>query len=85
LLLINLNKAAEASINAPVSGERFTLSSPDLESTTVLLNGAELKAAPDGTVPQIKGQPFQAGTLRFAPATITILTMPAAHNPGCTR
>lgn len=85
LLLINLDKAAENSVNVPVSGERYTLSSPDLLSKTVLLNGAELKAAADGTVPQTKGQSFKAGALRFAPTTITILTMPAAHNPGCAR
>jgi hypothetical protein len=84
-LLINLDKAAEASINVSVAGERYTLSAPDLSSKTVLLNRVELKAAADGTVPDTKGQPFTAGTVRFAPLTITILTMPAAHNPGCTR
>jgi hypothetical protein len=84
LLLLNIGKSP-ASIDIPIGGERYTLSSPELQSKTVLLNGVQLKAASDGTVPETRGQAFKAGTIRFEPLTITILTLPTAHNPGCMR
>jgi heparanase len=48
-----------------------------------LLNGAELEAAPDGSVPEFKGQPVKAGALSLAPASITFLTIPSARNKAC--
>ena len=85
LLVLNMNKSGEHSLDVPVSGQRYTLSSPDLLSKTVLLNGAELKTAADGSVPGTPGQAFKAGTLRLAPLTITFLTMPSANNQNCVR
>ena len=42
LLVLNIDSKMEYSVESPLPGERYTLSSPDLLSTTVLLNGSEL-------------------------------------------
>ena len=68
-----------------VAGERYTLTSPELTSATVMLNGVELQPAPDGSIPLIQGQPFSRGTVRLAPASITFLTAPSAGNKNCRR
>lgn len=53
--VVALNADAEERVLAvPASGERFTISAPDLRSTTVLLNGSELKAQADGSLPSLK-------------------------------
>jgi hypothetical protein len=83
VLAINLDKTAEASIKVPVGGDRYTLSAADLQSKTVLLNGKELKAGTDGTVPEITEQPFKAGAVRLPPLSSTFLTLPTVHNPAC--
>jgi hypothetical protein len=85
LLVLNIDRTSEASLKVPAAGERYTLSSPDLFSKTVLLNGTELRAGADGTVPSMQGQPSKAGAITFAPLTITFLTMPSAGNPQCGR
>lgn len=85
LMILNMDKASEASLKVPVAGERYTLSSPDLFSKTVLLNGKELRVASDGTLPSIKTQASKAGIAIFAPLTITFLVMPSAGNPQCRR
>lgn len=85
LLVLNIDTTSEASLKVPAAGERYTLSSPDLFSKTVLLNGTELRAGADGTVPSMQGQPSKAGAITFAPLTITFLTMPSAGNPQCGR
>jgi hypothetical protein len=85
LLVLNMDKMSETTLNVPVSGYRYTLSSPDLLSKTVLLNGTELKASSDGSVPNTSGEPFKAGPVRLAPLTITFLTLPSAANRSCTR
>ena len=85
LLVLNADKTSKASLKLPVSGERYTLSSPDLFSTTVLLNGKELKAGAEGAVPSIEGRPTNAGVIPFAPLTITFLAFPSAGNSSCGR
>ena len=84
VLALNTNTKNET-IMIPLAGERYTLTAPELTSTTAMLNGAELKAASDGSIPPIHGEPFAAGTLRLAPASITFLTLPSAGNKSCRR
>jgi hypothetical protein len=85
LLVLNLDQAAEAAINVPIAGDRYTLTAPELQAGTVLLNGTELRSAADGSLADIKGQPFKSGALRLPPLSSTFLTLPAAHNPECNR
>jgi len=83
ILILNTDPAAEQVVEVPVNAERYTLTTPDLMSKTVLLNGVEMTVAADGSLPPIKGQPVKAGKLGFAPASITFLAMPSAGNAGC--
>jgi hypothetical protein len=83
MLILNADKADAHALTLPVSGQRYTLSAPDLLSKTVFLNGQELKIAADGKAPEYKGEEFKQGVVSFAPATITVLTMPRAGNASC--
>jgi hypothetical protein len=83
ILVLNLDEKREQTVQLPLTGERYTLSAPALSSKEVLLNGVELKAAQDGTVPAIQGQAMKAGTLHFAPSTISFVTVPNARNAAC--
>ena len=83
MLILNIDKTDAHSIALPTWGRRYTLSSSDLLSKSVSLNGQELRVAADGTVPEYKGDEFKQGTVTFAPATISILTLPGAENANC--
>lgn len=83
MLILNVDKSDTHSLTLPVGGQRYTLSSPDLLSKTVFLNGQELRITADGNVPEYKGEEFKRGVVSFAPATITILTLPNAGNASC--
>jgi hypothetical protein len=83
LLALNTDAQREHALGIPLAGDRYTLTAPDLASPTVLLNGAELRAAEDGTVPEIKGQKVEAGVFQLAPASITFVTIASAGNKNC--
>jgi hypothetical protein len=83
LLAMNIDPKQEQTLTIPLSADRYTLTAPDLTSTTVLLNGVALQAGQDGTLPEIKGQRVKPGALELAPASITFLTVPSARNAGC--
>jgi heparanase 1 len=83
ILALNTDTKNEKTLTIPVAGERYTLAAPELTSTDVLLNGVELKASSNGSVPVIQGQPVAAGAVRLPPASITFLTLPAARNKSC--
>jgi hypothetical protein len=83
LLILNVDKSDAHSLSLPIGGKRYTLSSPDLLSKAVFLNGQELRIAADGSVPEYKGDEFKRGVVSFAPTTISILTLPNAGNASC--
>jgi len=83
LLAMNIDPTQEQTLTIPLSADRYTLTAPDLASTTVLLNGVTLQPGQDGTLPEIKGQKVKPGALELAPASITFLTMPSARNADC--
>jgi hypothetical protein len=83
LLAINADKTAPQSIAIPTGAERYTLTSSDLMSQTVELNGTELKLETGDALPKIKGKSTKAGDVIFAPATITFLAFPKAGNASC--
>jgi hypothetical protein len=82
LLAINADNAAQ-SLEIPAGAERYTLTAHDLLDRRVELNGSELKLAAGDALPQLKGTPEHAGKIVFAPASITFLTFPKAHNASC--
>lgn len=83
LLVINNDKAAPRTLTVRSAGERYTLSSGDLQSKTVQLNGTELALGAGDEFPNLTGVATQAGSLEFAPATITFIALPGAGNSAC--
>ena len=83
IVALNTDAKNSQTLTIPEGGDRYTLSAADLASSNVSLNGAELQAKADGSLPAIKGQHVTAGALQLAPATITFLTMPSARNERC--
>jgi len=83
ILAMNTDAANEQTLAIPSAGERYSLTAPGLTSTDVKLNGYELKAAADGSVPVFAGEPVAAGSIKLAPASITFLIIPSAHNKNC--
>jgi len=83
VLALNLDRAREQILHIPISGERYSMTAPDLLSKTVSLNGVELKASADGSLPKLYGQSIKAGNISLAPLTITFIVLPAATNGSC--
>ena len=85
LLAINTDKTGSRTLTVPVSGGRYTLSSPsaNVRERQVQLNGSSLAITPSGDLPPLEGAPIAAGTLSVAPATITFLALPDAGNRAC--
>lgn len=83
LLAMNIDPHREQTFAVPLPGERYTLTAPDLTSTSVLLNGAELQAGEDCAVPEIEGEKVEPGVLQLSPASITFLTIPSPRNKCC--
>jgi hypothetical protein len=83
LVVLNLDQGASHSLHVPVAGFRYTLSAPQLLSKSDMMNGRELKANADGTVPNMSGESFGIGDVRFEPATITFLVFLNARNSSC--
>ena len=83
LLVLNVDKKTTATLELPIAGTRYTLSSSDLLGKTVQLNGRELKLGVDDAVPEYKGETIKAGRVSFAPTTITVIAMPASGNSAC--
>ena len=83
LLVINSDQSAPHSLMFPAASERYTLDAADLRDVTVRLNGSALGLGALDDLPRITGAPTSAGTLAFAPATITFLAVPTAANSAC--
>jgi Glycosyl hydrolase family 79, N-terminal domain len=83
LLVINTSRDTPRSLALPDASERYTLDAASLQDATVRLNGNALALSARADLPRIMGAPTMAGTLAFAPATITFLTTPAAGNNAC--
>jgi hypothetical protein len=83
LLVLNTDRTASQTLSLPAKAERYTLSSADLLSRQVQLNGTELKLAGNDDLPRLAGVAVPAGDLTLAPATITFLAVPGAGNASC--
>jgi heparanase len=85
LMVLNMDKTSDALLKLPVAGERYSLSSPDLFSHVVRLNGRELRVGSDEGLPSMQGEASEPGTMTFSPLTITSVEMPSAGNRQCVR
>jgi hypothetical protein len=82
LLLINTDRAASQAVTLSAAAERYTLTSRDLLSRSVELNGKALTLVGDA-LPALTAARVTAGEVTLAPASITFLAIPAAGNGSC--
>ncbi|UFX47545.1 hypothetical protein HAP47_0013090 [Bradyrhizobium sp. 41S5] len=82
LLVIN-NSRTETAIEVPLESRRYTLSAVPLQNRDVEPNGAALKVDGGGNLPLIEGAATAAGSVSFAPGTITFLTVERSGNSTC--
>lgn len=73
LLVINTNKE-ETNIHIPANAQQYTLSSTELQGTTVLLNGKGLKLTDSDELPAINGQAVKAGDVKLPALSISFIT-----------
>jgi len=83
LLIINADQQRSFDLNLPTASERYTLTAKKLEGTTVELNGKPLRLTSGGDLPQFEGEPVNAGRVKFAPTSITYLSIANAGNANC--
>jgi hypothetical protein len=84
LLVINNDRTEPRELILPKDFERYTLEATEAgASAAVRLNGDVLASDGRDEPPWLKGAPMAAGTIRFAPATITFLSIPDARHPDC--
>ena len=67
----------------PVASVRYTLSAVNPGDADVSLNGRALQLDAGNELPPVAGAPAAAGTVTFAPATITFLAVAGAANSAC--
>ncbi|KAA6438182.1 hypothetical protein ACD591_18485 [Rufibacter glacialis] len=79
LLVINTNQAT-APITIPSNAEQYTLTSTELQGTTVQLNGQELKLGANDELPGFQGKGVKAGQVQLPATSITFLTFAEAGN-----
>jgi hypothetical protein len=83
LLAINADRTTAYSLAVPIAGELYTLTAKDLMDKQVQLNDADLKLGADDVLPELTGTATESGKTTFAPASITFLALPMAHNASC--
>lgn len=83
LLAINADKTSSHMLEIPAKADRYTLTSPELESKTIALNGIFLKLGSGDSLPALKAQSVKAGQISLSPASITFLAFPKADNASC--
>jgi hypothetical protein len=83
LLIINADRQHSFELNLLTASERYTLTAEKLEDTTVELNGKPLRLTSSGDLPQVGGEPVNAGRVSFVPTSITYLTVANAGNANC--
>jgi heparanase len=83
LLAINTDRDAPHALTLPTASVRYTLDAANLLDEQARLNGRPLALSARGELPTITGAPAPAGTVTFAPATISFLAIPEAGNEAC--
>ena len=83
LLAINADKANPHDLDLPEKSTRYSLTSSDLLSSTVALNGVEISLSAEDNLPALEGVAQRKGRIALAPASIVFLTVPGANNKAC--
>jgi hypothetical protein len=82
LLAINLQDSSET-IDITGPADLYTLTAPELQSRTVLLNGKALELGEDDSLPTITSQKSTKDQVMLAPYSINFIVLPDADNPNC--
>ena len=83
LLALNTSKTNSQTIQVPTTSESYNLTARELTDRVVFLNGSILKLGVNDSLPELEGTATPAGKITFAPASITFLAFPNAHNASC--
>lgn len=83
VIAINLERTA-ASIEAAGPAEIYSLTSTDLRSRTVMLNGKPLAVNADDTLPALVPVRQDGGRIALAGHSVNFITLPQARNSVCT-
>jgi heparanase len=83
LLAINTDRNAPHALALPTASVRYTLDAANLLDERIRLNGQPLALSAKDELPSLAGVPAAAGTVTFAPATITFLAIAEAGNEAC--
>lgn len=83
IMALNLEPSA-AGIEVSAPAEVYALTSPDLMSKTVLLNGSALTLGANDSVPAIVSMRHDGGRIGLAGHSVNFITLPKAGNPHCT-
>ena len=83
LLLLNTDAHAKRTLSIPAAAERYTLTANALDSSSVSLNGAQLKANSDGSLSAMPGRKIKSGPVELDPLSITFLSIANANNTSC--
>lgn len=83
LLVINNDQRIRRKLTLSAASQRYTLTSAKPADGNVQLNGATLLLGTSDRIPALNGEVAVAGTIVFAPATITFVTVANAGNTNC--
>ncbi|ODM75545.1 hypothetical protein A6X20_33040 [Bradyrhizobium elkanii] len=83
MLVINNDRRKQRKLMLPATSWRYTLTSARPADGNVQLNGATLLLGASDSIPALDGDAAAAGTIVFAPRTITFLTVADAGNANC--
>jgi heparanase len=83
LLVINTDRNAPHALVLPIASMVYVLDAANVLDTHVRVNGTALALGVGDTLPAIPGAPTPAGSVTFAPATITFAVIPGAENNAC--
>ncbi|HEX8874572.1 MAG TPA: hypothetical protein VF780_08080 [Nitrosospira sp.] len=83
ILAINNSRNQPWSLELSLTSHQYMLTSHQLDSASVELNGNELKLQTSGELPLLQGERFPAGYINLPPASITFLAIAEAGNGNC--
>jgi hypothetical protein len=83
--VIDLDRTRGAEVTLPAASDArvWLLSAPALDAQTILVNGVELRANADGSLPPLDGAPLAGPTLSLPPASIAFVVFPSAKASAC--
>jgi hypothetical protein len=73
----------QQSLHLSTQGEVYTLTAPELQSRTVLLNGQQLSVTPDDRLPAMLPVQIKGRILALSPFSNSFIALPKANNPAC--